>query len=394
MVTATQNRLGTGKDIFGRAPSGYAQFSDLVAKGMKPHQIQAMLSDRAREQMHRPHNFNDLGRYTNAAAGDPDWYLNADVSAIGYMTDNLQAIQSVIEEVYYRYFRLMEYIPIQDGIPEGAVTYSYRVTDMSGVGQYISSDGSNAPVAGVSQRNVPYVIDQAGIIAEWTRRDVRAAMMGGIALDSKTVMSATNGAMRHMENVAFGGDNQNGATGLLKKPSAAVPTGSQLKLTTLADAARYSAITGDALVTALNAITTALIVDSAEVMGEQIDADLCFYVPLELEAHLSTTRLTDITMTVWEYFETHNLWFRRTGKRPLLKGLAECTNAAANTTDDRMVVAVKDVEVFEMGISIMPRVTEMVTNGFVYRTPMEYAFSDVVLKRPIGVQYVDNVSSY
>ena len=99
-------------------------------------------------------------------------------------------------------------------------------------------------------------------------------------------------------------------------------------------------------------------------------------------------------MTVWEYFETHNLWFRRTGKRPLLKGLAECTNAAANTTDDRMVVAVKDVEVFEMGISIMPRVTEMVTNGFVYRTPMEYAFSDVVLKRPIGVQYVDNVSSY
>ena len=394
MVTAIQSRQGTGRDIFGRAPSEYKQFSDLVAKGMKPQQIQAILSERAREQMHRPHNFNDLGRFQNAAAADPDWYLNADVSAIGYMTDNLQAIQSMIEEVYYRYFRLMEFIPIQDGIPEGAETYSYRVTDMSGVGQYISSDGSNAPVAGVSQRNVPYTIDQAGIIAEWTRRDVRAAMMGGIPLDSKTVQSATNGAMRHMENVAFSGDEQNGATGLLDKATAADPTATQIALETLSNANRLTASTGDEISNRLNTFVEKLIVDSAEVFGMQIQSDLCFYVPIELESHLTTRRLSDIDMTAWSYFAKNNLWFRRTGRMPMLKGLAECNNAAVNGTDDRMVVAVKDVEVFGMGIPIMPRVTEMVTNGFVYRTPMEYSFSDVVLKRPRGLIYVDNVSSY
>ena len=360
-------------DIFGREAISYRHMRDIHAQG--PEVLEQYLNSRAQGPFGRRHDFAAL----NGQRMD-----NAEAQPIGYMTDNLQAVQSVVEEVLYTDFRLDGFIPIITNIPEGAKTYSYRVLDRVGRGRFIDNDGSNAPSANTSLVNVAYPLEYAGIVPEWTREDVRAAMFGGIALDNETVVAATTGAMNHIELVGLSGDAERGLKGLINQS-----TGTRGVSRTDATAA-IDSMTGDEIVEFLQGEVTEIITTSAEVFGRSIRSGLSIYLPLEQGAIVVNKRLTDIEKTAWEYFAEHNLWFTYTGERPMLNLVAELDGAGAGG-NDRMIVALKNERVMEMAMPISPRAIGMYDRGYTFCAPMEYKISGLNIKRPTGVRYIDGV---
>ena len=86
-----------------------------------------------------------------------------------------------------------------------------------------------------------------------------------------------------------------------------------------------------------------------------------------------------------------NPWTERTGSQVMFRSVSELDGAAATTGRDRMITAVKDDRVFEMGVSIMPRVIEVMSKGRYICAPVEYKFSPLFWKRPSVVRYRDDI---
>ena len=359
-------------DIFGLGPLDYRHLQDMHEAG--PQVLEGYLNQQAQGALRRRHSFEALQRFANAEA-----------EPIGYMTDNLQAIQAMVEETLYTDFRLDDFVPIITNIPEGAKTYSYRVMDRVGQGRFIDNDGSNAPSANVSLTAVPYTLEYAGIVPEWTIEDVRSALFGGVALDNETVMAATTGSMDHIELVGLKGDSPRGFKGLVNQ----LTTGSN-GVNRSEAAATIDSMTGDEIVEFLQAEVTTLITSSAEVFGRSIRSGLSIYLPLEQGAIVANKRLTDIERTAWEYFAEHNLWYSYTGERPALKLVSELKGGGRNGSD-RMIVGLKNDRVMEMAMPIPPRVIGMYDRGYTISAPMEYKISGLNLKRPTGVRYIDGI---
>ena len=362
-------------DIFGREALNYRHMQAMHSRD--PSILEGFLEQRAHALQGKRHDF---------AALDGQRFAHAEAQPIGYMTDNLQAILSVVEEVLYTDFRLDGFIPIFTTVPEGAKTYSYRVLDRVGRGRFIDNDGSNAPSANTSLSLVPYTLEYAGIVPEWTVEDVRAAMFGGVALDAETIVAATTGAMDHIETVGLMGDAEHGLKGLVNQRTTGANSVARADA-----AATIDSMTGDEIVEFLQKEVTTLITSSAEVFGRTIRTGLCIYLPLEQGAIVNNKRLTDIEKTTWEYFAEHNLWFTYTGQRPMLKLVAELKGAGQGTDKNRMIVGLMHERVMEMAMPISPRLLGLYDRGYTICAPMEYKISGLNLKRPAGVRYIDGI---
>ena len=70
---------------------------------------------------------------------------NAQVT--GYITNSLQAVQTMVDETLYLKYRLPDYMPMNTSIPDGAASYLVRILDRTGRGQFITNFGTDAPVA-------------------------------------------------------------------------------------------------------------------------------------------------------------------------------------------------------------------------------------------------------
>lgn len=368
-------------DIFGREIHDYTHLSMLQRRGM----LDETLRLRAQEATYRsghatpPHSFTTLGMNGMTSRDE------SNAQALGFLTNNLQAVQSGLDEIFYTQDRTAEMVPIISNIPEGAATYAYRVIDRAGRGRFIEFDGSTAPSANVSVRLVPYGLEYAGIVPEWTMEDLRRAMFTGVPLDGETMDAAARGAKDHIEEIAFKGDANRNFVGLTN-----LPTTGDRAVNHSNSTATIDSMTGDDLVIFLQKQVTKLVEDTAEVFGRTIVGDMCIYLPISQATKVTNHRLTDINMSVWSYFENHNTWYSYTKRKPMLKWLSELKGAGTSNSD-RMIIALKDTKIMELAIPFYPRVLTTINKGFTVCAPMEYKMSGLNVKRPSSIYYTDRV---
>lgn len=372
-------------DIFGKEQRDYAHLRYLEQAG----RLQAAQREWTQARGYPSHDFNALDRFLQG----PVWTRTEEsAQAFGFVLNNLQAVMAMIDEILYTADRLTEMVPLAMDVPEGAATYSYRVLDRAGEGDFISFDGTDAPSAAVSQYNVPYTLHYAGIVPKWTIEDMRRARMTGLPLDTETIEAAVRGAMNHIERVAFTGDTPRALQGLTNLPVPSIdatPSGNQVYYRSATD--QIQSMTAEATINFLQEQTTRVITQTQEVFGRTLMGDLCIYMPLEAAAHVSETRVLDTGMNVWEYFSRNNSWFSYTGRAPMLKWLAELDTAGAVSggTNDRYIWALKDRRVMELAVPIMPRVLNVENKSYTICAPMEYKISGLNVKRPQAITYID-----
>lgn len=372
-------------DIFGRSESDYKHINRLKDMGAYETRQQALAAQRG--SVPSPHNFQALG------AGVPAQYHRAEpnAQALGFITDNLLAIQAQVDEILYTKHRLPDLIHQNTNIPEGAKTYGVRTVDHTGRGEYITGDGTDAPNATVSQKMTPINLDYAGIDANWTVEDIREAAFTGIPLDTESVDAAVQGAMRHMEEVGLKGDDNKGYLGLVNLP--VTGTG---QVTRSHAASTFDGGTTEAIRNLINDEISKLIEDTDEVFGDSIDTNLCVYLPVRQYNRLGTRFVgDDQERTILKSLLEDNPWLHRTGNTIMFKSVQELKDAGRNagvTQDvDRMIVACNDKRVFEMGVSIAPRVLRILDKGRTMCAQVEYKFSRLFVKRPLTIHYVDGI---
>ena len=369
-------------DIFGREEADYKVVQTLKKHDVWERHQQARIAQSG--GVASPMNFNAL------QAGPPPEYhrANENAQAFGFMTDNLLAIQTMVDEILYTKHRLPDLVHLNYAIPEGAKSYSVRVMDYTGEGDFITNDGTDAPNATASETLVAHGVYLGGIDANWTVEDIRNAMFTGIPLDTESIDAATRGALNHIERVALRGDAKRGFRGLCNLP---ITGANKVTRIDLGGGKTFDEVAGSDIRDTINDQISGLIEDTAEVFGDVITDNLCVYLPVKQYNRLSTRYIgDDEDRSVMRAILEDNAWTHRTGTRPMFKSVQELKGAAPSDKD-RMVIACKDTRVAEVGMPIQPRVLQILNQGRVQTAQVEYKFSSLFVKRPSTIRYVDGI---
>ena len=109
---------------------------------------------------------------------------------------------------------------------------------------------------------------------------------------------------------------------------------------------------------------------------------------------VTTKRIADGNdETVWSFVQKHNFWRELTNQDIQLKSLPELKDAAANGTDDRMVIGLcREERVVELGLPLAPRIIHVLEQAYGMIAPLEYEVANgVSMKRPTALRYYDGI---
>ena len=151
-------------DIFGKNPEDYTVVREYQAAGMWERRQQALAG---RTPHAAPiHDFDTMGKV-------PKQYQRAGTTMLrspGYITNSLQAIQTMVDETLYLKYRLPEFIPMNMSIPDGASVRTWCGSwTGAGRGQFITPDWNGGPDgSGVTAHRQSELFYLGGIDALWT----------------------------------------------------------------------------------------------------------------------------------------------------------------------------------------------------------------------------------
>ena len=370
-------------DIFGREPEQYTLVRALQ-ESQQWDRYQRANAERRPTSLPQ-HNFGALGQ------GVPLELTRAteDAQAVGYVTNNLLAIQTMIDEIMYTAYRLPEYVHINTSISEGASSYGVRVLDRRGQSERVSAPGYDAPSATVSQSLVTREMFYYGLDAEWSIDELRGAMMAGIPLDTQSIEAAVTGSMEKLEAVALYGGGYAGVTGLINHTTSG---DGMVNVSTAGQT--FAGGTAEQIRTEITNEISKVIEGSRETLGRNINTGMTVYLPGTQYDLLTSRYLGDnAERTVMRGLMEDNPWTHFTNGSPLSIARVLELDSALNpgSTVDRMITALKHERVAEMGVSIMPRVLRIIDQGRVITAQVESKFSNLFVKRPNTIYYRNNI---
>ena len=371
-------------DIFGKTPDDYTLVRDLHKAGKWDRQ-QADWA--ARRPFSLPlHDFDAMG------AGVPvdQQRASEDQQAVGYLTNNLLAIQTAIDEIMYTTYRLPEFLYMNTAIAEGADSYGIRVQNRVGRAIRVSAPAYDAPSATVSTGIQTQPMHYYGLDAIWSIDELRGAMFGGTALDTQSIEAAVMGSLETMESVGLTGGGYANTTGLLNHAvSGTDPV--PVNLNTQAASSTFAELTSDQMRDLINGDISSVINVSNETLGRNINTGMTVYLPGAQYDLLSSKYVGDhAERTIMRTIMEDNPWTHFTGNPINIARVLELDGAGASDTD-RMVVGLMHGRVAEMGVSIMPRVLRIVDKGRVICAQVESKYSPTWVKRPGTIYYRDAI---
>ena len=371
-------------DIFGKTPLDYPQYRDLHSVGELEDALKGF-----------GHNFDALGR---GGTSVQEYNIRqTDASPFGYISDNLDAISSQIEEIRYTEDRLAEVTPVVTNVPVGAETASFVIADGVGEAGFVDSRGTNVQSARTSLRRVAYGMARAGIEADWSYDEIQGAQFAGIPLETMTVNHATRACMEHMQKIAISGDDSRNIKGLVNQTTGTNLETGQIPRSDLDGTAGLTSATlngADAntvnTVRALQKEVVSLVTASSEVFGRSIRNGLTLFAPLQFVSYVMDTGYGDNKdKSIWDFFVTHNLWYTMTSELITLRGLNELRGMGADTNSDRLVLTVMNPDIYQMTISQQITPLTVQDNGWFVTVPLTYRVSGLNVLRPIAVRYLD-----
>ena len=392
------------KDIFGYTVGQYKTLHKLRTAGLLESQLEARVVDWFdRTGLHsKPHDFGFAGG--SLKYGNPIAFKGEGV--LGYFTDNMQAIITMIDEILYRSDRLREYVPIRTDVPEGDTSYAVRYVDYVGQGRFVGNQGSDIPTVAMSQRKVSTNTYVGALGFIFTREDIRNAQRSGVPFETGLIKAAVRGYMNHAENVGFEGDldipNSKGLTNQVWDTSNNdYVANRRIAHATKSWTATSGGLTEDEKFNILQKSISNIIVNTNEIVLEFDDPDICIALPPEIYNDVVVEPFGDNKdKTLADFIMAKNAWKARTGKDVVFKSLTNCTEAGSlESTDssnnitsrDRIITYVKSMDAMEYAIVFPARPIEPQYVDLGVKTLLEYKLGSFQVKRRHCLEYVDTV---
>jgi len=390
-------------DIFGRNLRKYKSLTAFQREGILEAQLQLRCEETAELKYadpdhNAPHDFNvDIDHLV----------VDSEAAAYGIITNNFQALSSMVYETWYREHILPDFIPIVDnGIPEGATTYQIRYRDGRSKGR-LASRFEGSKVTGDSTRQaVDAPLYLGANDCEYTDEDARNSLMANIPLQAEKIEDTTKGCNDHLEEVGFIGDQDiPNSLGLLNQ----VHTGND------ATAVRYvldqttdplyTGVTDDDQWTNLTALEQINVLQNA--IGRLITntktlivnkpGTVCVVLPPSIHNIVaSTPKGPDTDRTVKDFVTMANPFTNadrqnRQIEFKMLQELEDINSVQVNNSNKRILVYFKSTDVMEMCIPFAPRIKRMYQNPRGMLIPFEYKYSEFNVKRNKLITYIDGV---
>ena len=368
-------------DIFGKEREFYSVVRAHVDAGTWDRQ-QASVAQRWPNSAPQ-HDFNAYGGGTYK----PLERATEDQQALGYVTNNMLAIQTMIDEIMYTAFRLPTFVHLNTNIPEGARTYGVPVMDRVGQADRVSAPGYDAPSATISETLVTQPIHVYGLDAQWSISELRSAMFANIPLNTYSIEAAVTGTLERMESLGLTGGY--GTRGLLNQM-----TGTGDMVQTSASTNAFANLTTVQIRDAINDQISLVIENSAETLGRNVSTGMTVYLP-GTQYDLLTSRYVgdNAERTIMRTLMEDNPWTHFTKGNPInVERVLELDAARnPNVANDQMVVGLKHERIAEMGVPIMPRVLRILDQGRVITAQVEAEFSPLWVKRPNTIRYLTSI---
>ena len=282
-----------------------------------------------------------------------------DAQVLGFLTNNLLAIQSAVDEVLYTDYRLDSFLSINNQVPEGYETYGVIVERRTGKATRVARAGQDAPVASVATGVVPHPLHYYALDGEYTVEEIRAAMRTAYPLSVRTIEAAVRGHLETMEEVGLtGGDYPE--KGLLNWSTG---TGAdQVDLKTQSSNMTFSDLTPEQIRTLISDDISWVIENSKETLGRNLTQGMSVWLPGQQYDMLNARYIGDnAEKTIMRALMQDNPWtnfveqYGGGSSKVMFHRVLELEDAGESTTD-RYIVGLKHDRIAEMGVAFQPRV--------------------------------------
>lgn len=301
-----------------------------------------------------------------------------------YFSRQLEAIDTRSYETLVAGMLARRYIPLIEGIPEWANSYTYRMYEHAGYAKIIGPNANDLPRVSVTAKEVSRLIKQIGVSYGWTVREIAQASATGAPLDEMTVQAARSAVARQIDDLLAVGSTAHGIQGLATIPDVTPSTaGSKTGggTTWLGAGATGDEILLD-IATGISNIRSRL-----KQAGDQIPAFAKFTVllPSLQYAKLATKARTSTSdTTLLKYALMNNPWIESIEEWDKLDG-------AGASNVDRMIIFPRDPmwggAIIPQEFSALPPQEE----GLNIVVPATASCGGVIVRYPVAMEYVDGV---
>lgn len=309
-------------------------------------------------------------------------FADAQAANLGFAIQQTSHIESQVYSIRYPDIDYASMIPVDTSANEWVKSVTYFSMDKAGKARWISGNGKDVPVVGLSMEKHESEVFTAGIGYDYGFEEVNQARMLGISLDAEKAAAARRASEQLIYNTAFLGDTEKGMEGLFDYsgvPAETIPadgTGSSKT---------WATKTPDLILRDINQMLTGM--HSATNTVEMADTVI---LPIERFQSIASKRLTDTSMTVLEFLRTSNVYTAMTGQALTIRGMRGMLTIGASS-DARMIAYRRSPEVLKLHIPMPHRFLPVQVEGLQFTIPGVFRLGGLDIRLPSAVRYGDGI---
>ncbi len=311
-----------------------------------------------------------------------DQFTRDSQAALGFAQKQTSHIEAGVYAHKYPELDYASLVPVDTSGGEWVKSVTYYSMDQAGKAGWINGNGKDVPTVGMNMAQHETAVHTAGIGYSYGFEEVNQARMLGIALDGEKARIARRAYEEMVYRIAFSGDTDKNFEGLYDftgVPAAAVTadgTGSS---------ALWSTKTPDQIIRDVNALLIGL--HSATKTTELADT---LILPVERLQTISSTRLTDTSMTILDFIRQANMYTAQTGAPLRIIGKRGLLTKGSGSTA-RMIGYRRAPDVLKLHVPMPHRFFPVQQEGFQFTVPGMFRLGGLDIRLPKAVTYGDGI---
>jgi hypothetical protein len=289
-----------------------------------------------------------------------------------FIDQELESVEQAAYKVEYEDLKLRLFVPKKSDVNEGAETFSFKIWDVFGQADWISSYSEDLPESSIRVRKVSGKIEGIGNAYSYSVQDLRAAAMANVALDREEAEVAARVHEEKVDEAGSLGDSSRQFFGFCNHPDVSV----------ISATADWDSATGEQMLLDLHRMAMEIVEQTkGKIVPDTILLPLNKYNIISRKAVNTAGSTRDTVLDVFlaqTKFVKRVEWFNR---------LVD----ASETGAERALCYKYDPTVVQLVIPMEMIQHEPERRGLRYRKALESRFGGVIVRKPLGMIYMDGV---
>jgi len=290
------------------------------------------------------------------------------------LSRELEHIRAKTYDVVYPEMKARQFVPVDNSVPSGALTVTYRQWDLIGMAKLIHDYADDLPMFDALVEEFTSPVRSYGGKYGYSIQDLRAAAMSGSQLPARRARAARRGMEQLVESVACFGNTKAGLGGFAKNAN--------VSLVSVVNGT-WATATGAEMIEDMNKLVNDTVIANKETFAPDT-----ILLDVELYTLFSSTRISttgDTHTTAMQAFLASS---------PHIKNIFSWNQLAladAAGTGPRAICYKRDPEVLEL---VIPQEYEELPpqpNGLKFEIPCHGRIGGVVIYYPLAVAYMDGL---